>query len=766
MKKHWLVIWLILCIPLWGWNQSVGVVLSGGGAKGLLHIGVLKALEEKGIPIDYIAGTSMGAIIAGLYAEGYSPDEMKEIFESDEINLWISGDIESKYMYFFKKTQPSSTWIQLSFDLKLSHFDPKLPTNLISPHQMDLAFVEIMGAADAASHGNFDSLMIPFRCNATNITRHEEVVFSKGPLKDAVRASMSFPFVFKPLIIDSCILYDGGMMNNFPLHIMKEDFQPDYVIGVVASDMFSSQPSEDDIVSIIESMITTPNRTDPSFHDKGIILSPPIPSDLGVTDFEKGLPLIQEGYEYTMKYIDSIRKDVSRTFTPFQAHMRRMKFRTRMPDLCIGNVKINGLTPFQEKIIKPILLKDKEVVHFDEFKKRYSKLMQEERIESIYPHITYDSLHQYYHMNLDLKQKKPFTAKFGGHISTGTYTTFYGQLLYQTLDVQSVSAGVDGFVGRYYNAAVGFLRLDYYQQSPFYQVLKFGAQRWNYFNTDITLLREESSTFLIQKNQFFEYSLAFPISRSAKWMTGVDIFKETDKYYHTNNISDHDINDINRFKGIRPFIEFEYNTTDFTDFATQGLRLYVNGNYQNGSEVNIPGTTSQLETISEKRREWININAIASALWPLGRYYRIGFYAHAALSNQPMFTSYTATLMRSNTFAPTPESSIAYLPQFRNPNFAAAGINNILIIRKKLQLRMDTYYFQPFCKVEEIDESGVQQKIVLEDFSMLFYASLAYPTRFGPLAMSFSLYPQSGKQKIETLFNISFGYLLFEHKIY
>ncbi|MBO7624586.1 MAG: hypothetical protein J6S82_04680, partial [Bacteroidales bacterium] len=114
-----------------------------------------------------------------------------------------------------------------------------------------------------------------------------------------------------------------------------------------------------------------------------------------------------------------------------------------------------------------------------------------------------------------------------------------------------------------------------------------------------------------------------------------------------------------------------------------------------------------------------------------------------------------------------PESEISYLPQFRNPNFAAIGVNNVFTIYKQFQVRMDAYYYQPFCKVDETAENRARQhKILLEEFSLLLYAAVAYPTKRGPIAVSLSLYPQSGNSVMESLLNISFGYLLFENKIF
>ena len=758
---------LSLAWPHASYGQRVGVVLSGGASKGLAHIGVLRALEEQGIPIDYIAGTSMGAIIAGLYAAGYTTEEMQAIFESDEVELWMSDKIDNKYTYYFKKSNPNTSWLKINFDLDSTIFNPTLPTNLIAPRQMDLAFLEIMGAADVACHYNFDSLMVPFRCNATDISNHREVVFRNGHLKDAVRASMTFPFLFKPIVMDSCILFDGGMKDNFPLHIMKDEFQPDYVIGVMVSDLFSEKPNEESIVSIVESMIATPSDNALQLPTKGIILYPPIMPNLGLTDFKKGISLIDTGYQYTMGLIDSIRKEVTRSVSPSEVYQKRTAFKNKVPDLRIGEVKINGLKPYQVMFIKPIILRDKDVISFKTFKKNYSKLLMEDKIERIYPQMYYDSLRHFYQVQLDMTKRKPFTFKFGGYISTGTYSTLYLQLLYQLLDLQSVSFSLDGYIGSYYNAAVFSTRLDYYQQPPFYQLIKFGSQRWNYFNTNLRWIQEENTSYLVQNDMFFEYDIAFPAGRNSKWMTGVTIFNVTDKYYHNANISQNDISDVNRFHGIRPYMLYEYNSTDWAYYPTEGMRIRGYFSYQNGIEVNTPGSTSTETARTNHSRDWFSSNATFIKMMKMSDIFCFGMYGQLAISNQPVFSTFIATNLRSNTFAPTPESNINYIPQFRNPNFTAIGLNNVFLIKKQVQIRLDAYYYQPILRVVETNtDLGEQKKIVLDEFYLLTYAALIYPTRFGPLSVSFSMYPQSGYKKWETLFNISFGHLLFEHKIY
>ena len=140
----------IICCSSMMKGQTVGLVLSGGGAKGMAHIGAIRALEENGIPIHYITGTSMGAIIGGLYAAGYSTEEMEEIFFNPQFENWIKGRIDEKYVYHFKKDIANSTWLGFWFDVDSTQFSPTIPVNFVVPVQMDIAFLEIFADVEMA----------------------------------------------------------------------------------------------------------------------------------------------------------------------------------------------------------------------------------------------------------------------------------------------------------------------------------------------------------------------------------------------------------------------------------------------------------------------------------------------------------------------------------------------------------------------------------------------------------------------------------------
>lgn len=225
-NKLVLVLLFLFCLYPVVFAQKVGLVLSGGGAKGLTHIGIIRALEENNIPIDYITGTSMGAIIGSMYAMGYSPDEMEELIKSEEFKRWYSAEVEEKYIYYFKKNRPTPDFFNIRFSFKDSlSFKPQiLPTSVIDPIQMNLVFIDLYARATAACKRNFDNLFVPFRCVASDVYNKKQIVMREGDLGDAVRASMSFPFVFKPININGVLAYDGGIYNNFPTDVMRQDF--------------------------------------------------------------------------------------------------------------------------------------------------------------------------------------------------------------------------------------------------------------------------------------------------------------------------------------------------------------------------------------------------------------------------------------------------------------------------------------------------------------------------------------------------------------
>ena len=221
----------------------VGLVLSGGGAKGIAHVGALKVIEEVGIPVDYIGGTSMGSIVGGLYALGYTSSQL-EIYlkEADWGNL-LADRVLRRHVSIYEKGERKRYWVQIP----VTGGKIELPIGILSGQNVSNLFTEL--ASPAYAQPDFSKLTIPFLCVATDIENASEIVLEKGNLAKAMRASMAIPSVFTPVLIDDKRLYDGGLINNLPADRVL-DKGMDILIGIDVS----AQPESTELNNIYQIM--------------------------------------------------------------------------------------------------------------------------------------------------------------------------------------------------------------------------------------------------------------------------------------------------------------------------------------------------------------------------------------------------------------------------------------------------------------------------------------------------------------------------------
>lgn len=229
-----------------GRHPKVGIALSGGGAKGAAHIGVLKYMEEIGIPIDYVAGTSMGSIIGGLYALGYTPDEMELLIAQMDWDLYMSNTVSRKYQSSEVRDRESRFILSVPFGTGQGNKSSvsllsSLPSGVINGASLNNLFSRLsVGYNDSM---DFAQLPIPFACVATDIVSGDKVVLRSGVVAKALRASMALPGIFAPVKWDNKVLVDGGLRDNFPVAVCR-DMGADIIIGVELADAEASTPDE------------------------------------------------------------------------------------------------------------------------------------------------------------------------------------------------------------------------------------------------------------------------------------------------------------------------------------------------------------------------------------------------------------------------------------------------------------------------------------------------------------------------------------------
>ena len=283
-------------------RPRVGVVLSGGGAKGFAHIGALKVIEESGLPIDYIAGTSMGSIIGGLYAIGYSPETMTRLVREQNWNAIMSDAIPQKYISIDDKILDRHYLATFPFRNKKI----QMKSSIYDGSMINLLLARL--TSPAYKINNFEELSIPFLCVAADIENAEAYEMTKGNLQRSIRASMSIPFYFPPVEIDGRLLIDGGLRNNFPIPNVREK-GVDIIIGIDVQRNFHTKEELNSMAIIMDQIIA---MSDIDAYTKAkentdIYIKPEV-AKYGMMDFNSYDTIITLGEVATRAYLPQLKR--------------------------------------------------------------------------------------------------------------------------------------------------------------------------------------------------------------------------------------------------------------------------------------------------------------------------------------------------------------------------------------------------------------------------------------------------------------------------
>ncbi len=283
---------------------SIGLVLSGGGARGMAHIGVLKILEHNNIPIDYIGGTSFGALVAAFYASGCSPSQIEQIMKEIDWQKIISPPLERKQYYFYTRQERDKNIIRLQF----KNWKIQFPSALSNMQKMRIKVAEYFTRANYISKNDFTKLHPPLFIVATNIINGVQKEFTQGNLIDALLASLAAPFVFPPVEIDTVLYLDGGLTNNLPVSVMKRK-GVDKIIASNTSSFLRKKENLKSALGIGDQIINImmKQRINQEMQLADVILRP-ASENLTNMEFEKVEQFIQLGENTTHNKIEQIRK--------------------------------------------------------------------------------------------------------------------------------------------------------------------------------------------------------------------------------------------------------------------------------------------------------------------------------------------------------------------------------------------------------------------------------------------------------------------------
>ena len=683
----------------------VGLVLSGGGAKGIAHIGVIKALEDNDIAIDCVAGTSMGAVVGSLYACGYSPAEMMELIKSPVFQNCATGTIDPAFTYYFSESDLSPAWgnVNISFRDSVSNniAGQIIPSSLINPIPMNMEFLRLFTPYSSQCGMDFDRLMVPFRCVTSDVYHKHKIVLRRGLLGRAVRASMSFPLVFRPIEMDGVLVYDGGIYDNFPVDVMESDFDPDFIIGVSVSGP-DGKPERGNIMSQLEDMIIQNNDYSvPS--SKGIKIQCPV-LNFGVLDFDQADTIYEIGYKTGLAMVDSIKSRTPARRSLEDVERRRSDFASATPEILFNEVKVSAGTPSQRSYLrflfdrglkgKPFDMQQTQDAYFRAVSGgKLSNLMlvpELGKVDSDSVKVRKDNV-----LLLQPYIKNPWNIGVGGWITTDTQSMLYLDFGYHTLSYNSLDVDLSGWIGQSYMAGVLSGKFTIHSRLPASLKIEAVGSRQKFYTSQLKFYQINSPTFISEDRRFIDVQYCLATGRKSIALARIGYGDRHDKYYPSADVDYSTARRDNSSTRHAIFdMKWEYNTLDNRLYPLSGRELRTTAGIEWSILTLTPGDDGAPTT--KFRRTWRpSVEILWREYWKLHKNFHIGAYLNVLATGGGLRGSYTSALVTAPAFTPTPSTANYFNPAFRADNYAAAGLMPIWSPIDKFQIRGEFYGFLP-----------------------------------------------------------------------
>jgi len=752
----WLVFFSANVSCYWGQN-GVGLVLSGGGATGMAHIGVLKALEEHQIPINFICGTSAGALVGAMYASGLSPKEIEQLVISEKFKRMSMGEIPTGRRYLYREKNPDAGMLSIPFNLD-SMFSKSIPLNLVQPTALDFEMLNLLGQSSTILNKDFNALLVPFRCVASDIKTKKAIAFGTGDLNAAVRASMTYPLYLNPIKIENVIYFDGGLYNNFPVDVMYHSFHPDYIIGSNVS-ANTVVKDENDFIGLLDQLTRVPTNYNLPC-ENGIIINPN--PDVTTFDFSNVEKAIASGYESTLRVMDTIKLFVKQRADTLMLADKRRALKSRLGQIPISEITTSlDPLPISNYIKKSLLgYKKGKVLPWNSFENRYYKLYAAEQIEFMFPTLTMkpDSTLR---LDLMVRKSKPFKVSVGGHLSSRSVNTGFLGLTYRRLGKLATTLHAETYFGKFYGSAKAEANLDFPGVFPVATSAYFTMNRWDYYRSFATFFEDVKPSFLVQNEMYFGLKFKHPLLTNSRAELDLRGFSLQDDYYQTMNFLSTDTTDFTFLKGSLISYEITDNALNRKQFANEGHFLTFKVKFLTAMEKTTPGTTAQFDSIVRKQHDWLNLNLEAQYFLWNRPHLHFGIHGKAMFNSQSLFANYTASLLSMPTLNIIPDLETYFLKEYRSPQFVCVGTNLVIPLIKSLEWRLDAYYYQPFVILEKFPDGTITYAKPFQANSFLASSSVLYHTPFGPLRATLNYFPLAS---IPWNFQLSFGYVLFNER--
>ncbi len=558
------LLYLLLSLPFLLFAQKqpkVGLVLSGGGAKGFAHISVLKELEKAGVQIDYIGGTSMGAIVGGLYSAGYTASQIEKIISNANFIDLLQDKIPRSEKSYFEKTYAEKHAIALP----IKKGNIALPLGLSKGQNVLNFLTQLLAPVDNIN--NFSKLPIPFYCIATNIENGKEVLLDKGSLPLALRASASFPSLLNPVELNGQLLVDGGVTNNFPVDIMQKK-GVDIILGVNVQGELYKKENLTSVATLLSQIINFQmyRKADKQIEGVTVYMRPKI-AEYSVIDFDKSEEILRQG-EKTAKSFRNVFDSIAKLQ---KVKKKRPKVKLNKGKFLVDRIILTGNKHFTRNyILGKLQLKEGDSTSYKEISQKINTLTSTKNFERIDYHFE----KSFSGKKLELKVKEDDLKSFlrlGVH-----YDLLYRSGVLVNYNQKKLLYGNDELSFDFVIGDKIRYDLQYFVDNGF--LLSYGfASRYNSFSSEINFDSESVNKISVDYNDFtnrfyaqttIDKKFAFGFGMEHKNVTA-----STETLTNTNG-DDKSYFDESNYLNAIAFLKLD--TFDKEQFPTKGFYADVN----------------------------------------------------------------------------------------------------------------------------------------------------------------------------------------------
>ena len=685
-------------------KTKIGLSLSGGGAKGFAHVGVLKVLDSLGVKVDYISGTSMGAIVGGLYASGYSGKDIEKIINNTDFSAILIRQKSRKEATFFDKSVDKYI---LSFPIQKRKIT--LPSSISSGQNTIYILKELF--KNVSNIHDFSQLPIPFMCVATNLETGKTKIFEKGDLVKSIMASSAFPSLIEPVKINDTIYVDGAMAINLPSKPLK-DKGIDIVIGVNLSTGLNDKEQINNIVDILNQIVdfSIQKETENQLYYTDININPNL-KGIKITSFDQKKTILDTGYEEALKYVETLKKlpkknkedEIKIPINPIFSNLYKIDSLVVQHNFIYNKDYIQG----------KMRLKIPSVQTYSSINKMVDNLYATNNFSLI----NYDIIHKNNKNILQLSTTEinnQYMMKFGLHYDKIFKTGLLINLTFKRLIFNNSTISLDLIIGdnpRYY--------LNYFIDNGFIPSFGFYASGMSF---DIKTYQSiTAEKWLWFRNEAFIQS-----TWRDKFAIGAGVSHD---YFRVEDNS----NFINSKNYINPYLFIKADTQNDKSFPTKGFSLNIEAKYINLLKINSLFQIKAKTDFSFPINSWITYRlegfAGLSSLMPSLFYqYHMGGIFDQNLGNFTSFQGY-------------------FLGEEKNTNLFTATNSLMFNINKN-------YFIIPTFSIAESFDSFRDFNSLKKTHSSLGI-TLGYKSPFGPIKINYSNALKSGSKGI---FNIILGH--------